>query len=120
MPNDATTVRDMAANAGSQGISITALGLGPDYDETLMGSIAQVSGGRFHYVEDSSKIATFFDEEISRLSRAEAKNAYVELVPGPGVSIDAVVGQPWTHEGNHARIQIGDPAAATRESSSCE
>jgi Ca-activated chloride channel family protein len=104
-PNDAAPVKQMAADAGARSISITALGLGPDYNETLMGAAAQLSGGRFHYVADSAKVAGFFDAEIVRLNRIYAKNAVVELVPGPGVRIVRVLGQ----EGSiPPSIPIGD------------
>ncbi len=102
-PNDALPVQQMAGQAGSQGISITALGLGPDYNETLMGEVAQLSGGRFHYVEDSAKVAAFFDTEIVRLNRTYAKNARVVLTPGPGVTLGRVIGQ-----GGGRAISIGD------------
>jgi Ca-activated chloride channel family protein len=102
-PNEAPPVKSLAAEAGAQQISITALGLGPDYNETLMGEVAQISGGRFHYVEDSTKVAAFFDAEIVRLNRIYAKNATVELVPGPMVQIDKVIGHPG---GGRARISI--------------
>ena len=102
-PNDALPVKEMAGEAGSKGISITALGLGPDYNETLMGEVAQLSGGTFHYVEDSTKVAGFFDAEIVRLNRIYAKNAVVVLTPGPGVTIERVIGQ-----GGERAINIGD------------
>jgi hypothetical protein len=56
-PNDEAPIRPLAQEAGSAGISITALGLGADYNETLMGAIAQLSGGRFRFGEDSTKVA---------------------------------------------------------------
>ena len=102
-PNDALPVKQMASEAGSQGISITALGLGPDYNETLMGDVAQLSGGRFHYVADSSKVAGFFDTEIVRLNRIYAKNARVVLTPGPGVTLGRVIGQ-----GGGRAVSIGN------------
>jgi Ca-activated chloride channel family protein len=92
-PNEAESVKRIAVDAGGRGISITALGLGPDFNETLMGAVAQASGGRFHYVADSTKVAAFFDAEIVRLNRAYAKNAVVQLVPGPGVHVTRVIGQ---------------------------
>jgi Ca-activated chloride channel family protein len=92
-PNEAAPVKQMSSDAGAGGISITALGLGPDYNETLMGEVAQLSGGRFHYVADSTKVAGFFDAEIVRLNRIYAKNAVVFLTPGPGVTLGRVIGQ---------------------------
>jgi Ca-activated chloride channel family protein len=102
-PNDAAPVKRAAMQGGNSNISITALGLGPDYNETLMGEVAALSGGRFHYVDDSSKVAAFFDAEVVRLNRVYAKNAVVELVAGPGVSMAKVVGQAG---GGHRRLSI--------------
>ncbi len=102
-PNEAPPVKAMARDAGSRGVSITALGLGPDYNETLMGEVAQLSGGRFHYVEDSTKVAGFFDAEVVRLNRIYAKNAVVVLTPGPGVALGRVIGQ-----GAGRTVSIGD------------
>lgn len=79
--------------ATSRGISITTMGLGNDYDETLMGRIAQQSGGKLSYVEDSAKVVSFFKEEITRLHRVVARGAYAELRPGPGVAIKSVIGR---------------------------
>ena len=56
-----------------------------------MGAIAQASGGRFHYVDDSSKVAAFFQDQVLRLESVYAKASWVELVPGPGVRIDGVM-----------------------------
>jgi Ca-activated chloride channel family protein len=71
-----------------------------------MGAIAQLSGGRFHYVADSTKVAAFFDAEIVRLNRVYARNATVELVPGPGVQIEKVVGRAGG--GGRISFSIGD------------
>ena len=110
-PNDETPVKGLAANAGARGISITALGLGPDYNETLMGAVAQLSGGRFHYVADSTKVAAFFDAEVVRLNRTYAKNAVVQLVPGPGVRVTRIVGPGGD---NGLSIPIGDISLGER------
>ena len=104
-PNDEAPVKGIAADAGSRGISITVLGLGPDYNETLMGAVAQVTGGTFHYVGDSTKLAAFFGEEVVRLNRVYAKNAVVQLVPGPGVHVSKIVGQGGA---SGLTIPIGD------------
>jgi Ca-activated chloride channel family protein len=108
VPNDASGIESMAQAAGERSIAITALGLGADYDETLLGAIAQRSGGRFHAVEESSAVATVFRDEVFRLVRTVARGAYVELSPGPGVTIVGVVGPATTASGNGVRIEIGD------------
>jgi Ca-activated chloride channel homolog len=110
VPNDESQIAQLTANAGQSGISITALGLGPDYNESLMGRMAQVTGGRFQYVADSSKVPSFFKEEVARLQKTYARDAWLELAAGPGVTIDDVVGQEVERSGNSVRVHVGDLA----------
>jgi Ca-activated chloride channel family protein len=108
VPNDPSGIEAMAQAAGERSIAITALGLGVDYDETLLGTIAQRSGGRFHAVEESSAVAEVFRDEVLRLVRTVARGAYVELSPGPGVQIVGVVGTATVPYGTNVRVEVGD------------
>jgi len=109
VPNDAAQVLPLAQAAGERGIRITALGLGIDFDETLLANVATQSGGRFHYVEESSMVAGVFRDEVLRFERLLARNLTLELSPGPGVRIDGVVGQQITPLANgHVQVALGD------------
>jgi Ca-activated chloride channel family protein len=110
VPNDEAPMAGIAQAAAAQGVSITALGLGPDYNETLMGKMAQVTGGKFQYVADSSKVGSFFKEEIGRLQRTYARDAWLELAGGPGVVLVDAIGQETQHDGAHLRVKVGDLA----------
>ncbi len=108
VPNDPSSILALAQAAGERGIRITALGLGLEYDETLLGQIAQVSNGRFHYVEESARVAEVFRDEVLRFERLLARDMMLELRPGPGVSIEGVVGQPVATSGGGVQIALGD------------
>lgn len=109
VPNDDAQIASLVAEATSRGVSITTMGLGSDYDETLMGRIAQQSGGKFSYVDDSTKVASFFREEVVRLHRVVARSAVLELRPGPGVTIKNVVGRQIVAVDNRAvSVTLGD------------
>lgn len=108
VPNDASQILPLAQAAGERGIRITALGLGLDYDETLLGHIAQRSGGRFHFVEASEQVAGVFRDEVLRFERLLARNLTLELRPGPGVRIAGVVGQAMQAGGGAVRVSLGD------------
>lgn len=92
IPNVPSSIESTAREAADSGITITTLGLGLDYDETLMGKIAEISGGRFKYVESADKLAGFFQQELQHLDTVYARQVSAVLTPGPGVRIDAVVG----------------------------
>ena len=96
VPNDAAQLRALAQQAQTSGVSISAMGLGVDYDEILMGDLAQTGGGRFAYIDDSSKIARYLGDELTRISRVSARSATLEIQPGPGVTVEGVVGLPTT------------------------
>ena len=108
MPNDASPILSYADQLNAQAAPITALGLGLEFDETLLASIAQRSGGKFHFVEDSKLMASVFREEVLRLDRAVGKNAILSLMPGPGVTIAGVIGRAPVAVGRGLEIPLGD------------
>ncbi|NOY91791.1 MAG: VWA domain-containing protein [Deltaproteobacteria bacterium] len=110
IPNDASAIPNLARSAGGRGIAISALGLGLDYDEALMGDVAQLSGGHFHYLESSEAVASVFRDEVVRLERVVARNASLVLQPGPGVIISSVVGQQTPGGRSTLSIALGDIA----------
>ncbi len=115
VPNDASPLRTMAAQAAATNISISTMGLGLDYDELLMGDLAQTGGGRFKYIDDSSKIAGVLEQELSRLSRVSARNASLQITPGPGVTIDSAVGLQMTRLNNNVvQIYLGDVSLGSK------
>lgn len=96
VPNDPVPLPALAQSAGQNKISITTLGLGLDYDETVMSTIALNSGGKYHFIKESAKVAEVFQEEVLRLERVVARGVTLRFATGPGVSIQNVVGLPMS------------------------
>lgn len=105
VPNDPTSLPSLAQSAGQSKISITTLGLGLDYDETVMSTIALNSGGKYHFIKESAKVAEVFQDEVLRLQRVVARSVTVRLATGPGVGVQSVVGLPMT---GPSTIVLGD------------
>lgn len=108
VPNEESPILPLARQARQQGISITSLGLGLDYNETLVSMIATESGGKYHYLRDSSMVATVFQDEVLKLSQTIGRGATIQLSPGPGVVIEDVIGLSWQKVGNKAQVVLGD------------
>ena len=108
VPNDRGGIEELATSTGARGVSITALGLGLDYDESLMGAIAQRSGGHFHYIAESAQVAQVFRDEVLRMERVVARNAVAILTPGPGVEVQGVVGLDATRTDQGVTVTLGD------------
>lgn len=108
IPNNDYNIENSARRAAQNGVAITTLGLGLDYDELLMGKIADLSGGRYQYIESADKLATFFGQELQRIHLVYGRNASATITPGPGVRIDAVVGGEAPSGGGQAYVHLGD------------
>jgi Ca-activated chloride channel family protein len=105
IPNDPTSLPALSQSAGQSKISITTLGLGLDYDETVMSTIALNSGGKYHFIKESANVAQVFQDEVLRLQRVVARSVTVHLATGPGVTVQNVVGLPMV---GPSTIVLGD------------
>ena len=78
VPNDAPPVLALALAHPAKGehTPVTALGPGNDFDETLMTALAQRSAGTFQFVDDASRVAAVFEDQISRLDRVVARGTF--------------------------------------------
>jgi Ca-activated chloride channel family protein len=107
VPNDAARTLGQANVAQARGVPITSLGLGADFDETLMNQVAQRSGGSFHFIDEPDRVSKVFEKEVTRLERVVAKNGFLDITPGPGVTIHRALGLPGSKLGRKLRLQIG-------------
>lgn len=108
VPNDPAATLSFADQAKNQQISVTSLGLGIDFDETQMTAIAQRSGGTYHFIEDSAKVAKVFEQELSKMQRVVVRRSYIDITPGPSVALNGAIGLPHQIIGRTMRVQLGD------------
>lgn len=89
---DEDICRQLAAEAGRQGIAITALGLGEAWNEKLLDDIAQISGGISDFVPDSRPEAILgtFERQVRVAQATVVQNAQAVLRLVPGVAPRAV------------------------------
>lgn len=59
--------RDLARFMREMGISITALGIGKDYNENLLSAIAEESGGMWYHITAPDRIPDVFSSELSNM-----------------------------------------------------
>ena len=110
VPNQTAALPNLLASLHQQGMSVTTLGLGVDYDTTLMTQIANDTGGNFHYIEKPDEIAAVFDDELTKMQTVVARNLQLVLSPGPGVHFEAMPGLAPLGDGRVAAM-IGDLSA---------
>ncbi len=92
----------------AKGVSVTTLGLGRDYDEDLMESIAENGAGRYYYVENPVQMSRIFAEELKLLYQTVAKNAVLRFKWDQGVTAVDVFGKEQPQNLHENAIEIED------------
>lgn len=75
------------ANAG---VGTSTFGIGHDYDEELLGPLAEAGGGQFHHLRTPAEIATTFIGELEQMLGVAAQGAQLEIQAEPGVDLEVV------------------------------
>ncbi len=108
IPNDASSLLNMAQNARSGQIGISTFGLGPYYNEDLMAQIADTAGGNYHFIKDSGQIEEFFLAEKRSLEQVIARNVSLTVQFGPGVQLVQALGGKAQVSGRRVTMFLGD------------
>jgi len=107
-PSSPAELADMGRALREKGSSVTTVGLGDDYNEDVMASIAEASGANYYYVKDAEKLPGVFEKELGEVKNAVAQNLRVIIELPDGVEPIEIVGMPDVHfEGNKATVNLG-------------
>ena len=115
VPNTSLALPQVEARIHANGLAVTTLGLGTDYDTRLMTQLALDTGGTFTYVEKPEQVADVFDHELAKMTTVVGRNLQLALEPGPGVTI---LPMPGLVPGSDGKVYatVGDlPAGETRD-----
>lgn len=76
---DEDQCRALAGELGKEGVRITALGLGAEWNEKLLDDLAEATGGSSDYVADPAQITTFFQRAVRAAQGTVAQDARLLL-----------------------------------------
>jgi Ca-activated chloride channel family protein len=103
-----------AASAAERGISVTAIGLGSDFDEDLLLALANEGQGNYYYARDPDEIPGILSAEMSGLARVWAQNVTIDLNLEPGVRFLNSLGIPYKGTARGVQFRVGQVAAGER------
>ena len=83
--DDEDACRRIAEEAGKQGIAITSIGIGEEWNEQLLLEIAEKSQGNSHWIENPISILDAFRQEVEGMQSVAATNLKVTARLSPGV-----------------------------------
>lgn len=92
-PSSAAELGELGASLIKEGISVTTLGLGLDYNEDLMAALARRSDGNNYFIEDSTELAAKFAFEFDDVTSVVAQELTVRISCASGVRPIRVLGR---------------------------
>lgn len=104
---DPAVLRRLCSEALEARVSTTTVGVGADYDETLLGDLAEAGGGATYYIERLDQTGGIFEEELEGLLSLAAQNLTVRIRARTAVSLAAV------HHTYPATVEPDDTLALT-------
>ena len=87
---DAPTLCLHATELKSRGVSTSTFGVGHDFEEHLLGGMADAGGGAFNYIEHAEQIPALMDQELGETLEVVARRVVLEVDLPVGVTLSAV------------------------------
>ena len=110
---DFGSIVQQVAQQKAQGISITALGFGNEYNEELMAGIARRSGGNYYYIQRPDLIPEVFRRELETLMTVVAKNVRLRFQLARWVNPRQVLGYQPAFNGRIVEVNVPDMERGT-------
>lgn len=81
----------LARRGSLQGATLSTFGVGLEFDEVLLESMAEAGGGSYYYIDSPEKIPEVFAAELANLSAVAAQNLTVDF-RADGARVAGVLG----------------------------
>lgn len=97
----------LARQAATRGVALSSLGVGLDFDESYMASVARIGHGNFAFVKEGAELARFLRQELEESATTRVDAATVRLQLPRGVTLGQVAGATASAQGDRVELQLG-------------
>lgn len=105
--DDAALVQ-LAARGRSAGVTVSAIGLGLEFNEDLLANLSEAAGGRYHFVHEPSLLEELLTDEWSAAAQSVAHELSVDLELAEGAELLQVFGWSTRLTRDSARVYLGE------------
>lgn len=112
---DVAGLTALAKEIRGHGVSVSSIGVGTEFNEDLMAAFAEVGGGAYGYLSDTSQLASIFAKDLDRAGTQVARDVRLRFELPAGVELGSVFGQQVRREGNQVTVTLPDFSAGQRE-----
>ena len=94
---------NMARDASLEGIGLTTIGVGVQFDAELATTVGSVRGGNLFFMRDEDDVKQVFRDEFDFMVSELAHDLTISITPQPGYNVSGVFGVPdslmgWQNE----------------------
>jgi Ca-activated chloride channel family protein len=93
-PSSASDLSRLGRELRGDGISVSTIGLGDDYNEDLMTALAESSNANYYYVKDAERLPSIFAQELGAARSLLARSIVIRIEAPDGVHLKEIIGRP--------------------------
>jgi Ca-activated chloride channel homolog len=105
-PSSPADLGRLGAALLKEGISVTTIGIGNDFNEDLMTSLAERSDGNHYFVESSRDLPRIFALELGDVLSIAARKVIIEIDCPDGVRPLRIIGREGRIRGNKVELHL--------------
>jgi Ca-activated chloride channel family protein len=107
---------ELARGIRAQGVSVSSLGVGDDFNENLMQSLAEVGAGAYGYMQDAAQLGGIFQKDLNAAGTQVARSVQLTFKVPPGARLQQVLGYTQvTTAGQFVTVALPDFSAGQHE-----
>jgi Ca-activated chloride channel family protein len=111
----ATGLARLVTKFHADGTTITSIGVGLDFNEDLMQRLAEVGGGSYANIQNTTALASIFERDLKQAGATVARDVTLSMTLPDGVRFGEVLGRPATSFGNTITVPLPDFSAGQVE-----
>lgn len=105
---DDASLTELVKGIRAEGITVSAIGVGTDFNEDLMQGFAEYGAGAYGFLEDAGQLASLFQKDLRQASTSVARDVELRFQLPEGVRLGEVLGYRAHQEGHTVRVPLPD------------
>ena len=107
-PRSAADLSRLGRALAGEGITVTTVGLGLDYNEDLMTALASASDGNCYFARESRELPRIFAEELGDATTLAARDLTVRIEFPENVTPISILGRTGRVEGQAVEVKLNN------------
>lgn len=103
-----------ASELRTRGVTTTTFGVGEDFDEALLQSMADAGGGHFYFIGNAAQIQDLIASEVGELLQVVARDVNLVITAPDGLQPRTITPFPIERHGSRHHLLLGDLVAEQR------